>query len=67
MSSRIFEADFFIPVGPSMPFQVRERHELSRDRRADLLAEMRVGAANAFEHDPGRSEGAASKGAIIRR
>ncbi|WP_234824575.1 hypothetical protein [Ensifer adhaerens] len=44
-----------------------EQHQVPSDRRADPLTEVRVGAANAFDHDPGRSEGADPKGAIIRR
>jgi hypothetical protein len=54
------------PVGLSYGFDFLKQ-EGPADWRDDLLTEMRVGAANTFEHDPDRSEGADPKGAIIRR
>jgi len=44
-----------------------ERHEISLDGSAHPGTKLSVGTANAFDDYPGRSEGAASKGAIIRR
>ncbi len=63
----IFDDGFFIPFDPFMSDAFAFGHEFFSGRSRARLIKKLVGEADALDDHPGRSEGAVSKGAVIRR